>query len=141
MSNIGCLLSAWSWLLTLSRKYTQISSEPERKANTVFFGVYSIVMSILMAGLFVLCAWGIYALADALDSSGLGVLLMWVFIAILFLCALTILAEHIFGGFMGIIYQFRCNRKPIGYVAIVVFILATVGMILGVIYALGLVGG
>ncbi len=138
MSNIGCLLSAWSWLLTLSRRYTEISSEPERKANTVYFGVYSMVISVFMSGLLVLCSWGIYSIMNAMDSSELGELLLWVFIAILFLCALLLLAEHIFGGLMGIVYQFRCNRKSIGYIALAVFILATVGMIIGVICVTGL---
>ena len=142
MSNIGCLMGAFSWLMTNSVRYNRISADPERKQKTVFFGVYSIIMSIAMGALFVLCVWGTLACVDALDgnSLGLGELAVGAFIVVLVICAVILLAEYISGGLVGVIYQFRCNKRPIRWVALAVFVATAVGMIVGVILVLQATG-
>lgn len=140
MSNTGCLLSALSWMLYVSNKYSKIEREPGRKERTVFFGVYSILMSVLTAGLFVLCAWGIFAMVESINENGLAVFIWFLFIIGLAVGMLVLLIENIMGGLIAIIYQFRCNRRPIGYIAIVVYIIATAGMIVGTIYVSGILG-
>ncbi len=135
MSNIGCLMGAFSWLMTNRVKYNKICAEPERKEKTVFFGVYSIIMSIAMAALVILCVWGTIACVDALDGNDLGLseLAVGAFILMLAICAAILLAEYIFGGLIGVVYQFRCNKRPIRWIALAVFIATAAGMIAGII--------
>lgn len=131
MSSLGCVLNGLSWLLTLSTKYSRIKADPEYKARTSYFGVYAIIMSITMAGLFVLCLWGVFAMIDCMDEAGIGIIMMVIFIIMLIIVALYIALEYIFGGLMGVIYQFLCNRRPISWIALVVFIVTAVGMAVG----------
>ena len=140
MSSIGCLMSGINLLLNLSVKYRRICQEPERKATTSYFGIYSIVMSIFSGGLFLLSVWGIIALMNGMDSAGIGEILMWVFVVFLVIVALFLFAEYIFGGLLGVIYQFRCNRRPIAWIALAVFIITGAAMVLGLIYIFDLMG-
>lgn len=138
MSSLGCLLNGISWLLTLSSKYSRIKADPEYKARTTYFGVYAIAMSISMAGLFVLCLWGIIALVNNIENAGIGIIMMWIFIVMLIIVALYIVLEFIFGGLMGVIYQFLCNRRPITWIALVVFIATAMGMVVGSGFVIGM---
>lgn len=140
MSNIGCLMSGLSLLLKPGVKYKQIREEPERKATTSYFGIYSIVTAIVTGGLFVLCVWGVIALINNVDNAGIGTLLMWAFVALLVILILFLLAQYIFGGLLGVVYQFRCNSRPITWIALVVFVLTTAAMISGAIFVIRATG-
>ena len=140
MSNMGCLMSGISLLLKLGVKYNQINKDPERKANTAYFGIYSIVTAIFAGGLFVLCVWGVIALMNNIDNAGLSTILMWVFVALLVILTLFLFAQYILGGLMGVVYQFRCNRRPIAWIALAVFIVTTAAMIIGVIFVFNATG-
>lgn len=135
MSNIGCLMGAFSWLMTSRVNYNRISADPERKQKTVFFGVYSIIMSVAMATLFLLCVWATIVCVNALGGNDLGLsdLAVGAFILMLVICAVILLAEYICGGLIGVVYQFRCNKRPIRWAALAVFVATAVGMIVGVI--------
>lgn len=137
MSNMGCIYGTISWLISLNIKYKRICDDPEHKAKTVYFGVYSIVVSLFTAGLFILDLWGIGLLFAEKDSAGIGVLAMWAFIAMLAIVAIVLFAELILGGLLGVMYQFRCNSRPIRWIALAVFAIAAVGLITGSIYVLG----
>lgn len=134
MSNMGCILWGINLLMNLQIRYKNISDDRELKENTTYFGIYSIIISVLFGGLFLLSVWGIIALLDSMDSAGIGVLLMVVFIIMLGIVALFIVAEYIFGGLLGVIYQFRCNRRPIAWIALVVFVITSAAMIVGLIF-------
>lgn len=140
MSSRGFILSALSWLLTLSRRYDSISKDSERKARTVYFGVYSIITTLAVGGLFLLGIWGLTALIDASGAGDLSVILIWVLIAIVAIMELVLLAEYIFGGALGVFYQLRCNRRPIGWIALAIYLAATIGMIIGIIFIIGTLG-
>lgn len=140
MSNMGCILSGISLLLTLSMRYKRICENPEEKAKTVYFGVYAIVTSVVAGGLFLLSVWGVIALMGAMDSAGIGIILMWVFVAMLIIVTIFLFAEYIFGGLLGVIYQFRCNRQPITWVALGIFIGTTCAMLTGFILIINAVG-
>lgn len=140
MSNIGCLMSGLTWLMSLNHKYNKICADPERKANTSYFGVYSIFITIFVGGVFVLSMWGVMALMNAMDDAGLGQLLFWVFVVMLIIVMLYCAAQLFVGGLMGVVYQFRCNRRPISWIALAVFILGIAGTIAGVILVAGAVG-
>lgn len=126
--------------MSLQIKYKNICQDKELKQRTSYFGVYSIVISILFGGLFLLSVWGLIALFGAMDSAGIGVLLMVVFIIMLGIVALFIVAEYIFGGLLGVIYQFRCNRRPIAWIALAVFIVTSGAMIAGLLLIIDATG-
>lgn len=136
MSNMGCIYSTIGWLISLNIKYKRIQNDPERKASTVYFGVYSMVVSVFCAGLIILCAWGVLQLYAALDSSGLSAIVMWLFIAMLALVILVLAAELVLGGLFGVIYQFRCNAHPIRYVALAVYVLTISALAGGLVFVL-----
>lgn len=133
MSNMGCILSGISWLMTLSMRYRRICENPEEKAKTAYFGIYSIIISVAVGGLFLLSVWGVIALIGAMDTAGLSAILMWVFVAMLVIVVIFLFAEYLFGGLMGVVYQFRCNRQPITWIALAVFVVTSCAMIAGLI--------
>ncbi|MBD5132816.1 MAG: hypothetical protein HDT28_09585 [Clostridiales bacterium] len=141
MSNIGCLLGGFNWIsnvfFRLNRRYRKICDEPGRKETTMWFGVYSIIMSIFTTGMFVLCAWAIMAI---LDLGDLGIIVFIVFIIGFVVALVVLLVEYICSALMGIFYQFRCNRRPIGFIALAVFILTTAAMIIGILFVAGVLG-
>ena len=138
MGGIGCMASIFARFINLNVKYNRISQDAERKQKTVYFGVYSIVVSILVGALFVLLMWGLLACLNALDGGGLSVILLYVFIAIIAVTELVLFAQYVCGGLLGVIFQLRCNRKAIGWIALAVFVIATVGMAVGIVYLAGL---
>ena len=137
---MGCAMSWLSLLLKSSSKYKEISADPARKATTSYFGISAIIASILTSGFILLCVWGVIALIGGMDDAGLGSLLMWALVAILIICALFLLAEYIFGGLISVMYQFRCNRRPISWIALVVFVLTAGAMIAGLILIVNATG-
>ena len=140
MSNIGCLMSGLTWLMSLSHKYHQICADPERKAKTSYFGIYSILVTIFIGGVFLLSMWGITALMNSMEDAAIGQILLWVFVAMLIIVMLYSFAQYIFGGLMGVVYQFRCNRRPITWISLAVFVLTTAGMIVGIIFIASTIG-
>lgn len=132
MSNIGCLLGTFSWIMNLSVKYKRINSEPERKSKTVYFGVYSIITTVAVGALFILLMWGIFALSDS-TGGALSDMVVYALIVLMAICELVLFINLISGGLFGVIYQLRCNRRPIGWIALAVFIIALVGMVVGII--------
>lgn len=140
MSSIGCAMSWLSLLLKSSSKYKEISDDPTRKATTSYFGISAIIASIITSGFILLCVWGVIALMNGMDDAGIGSLLMWALVGIIIICALFLLAEYIFGGLINVVYQFRCNRRPISWIALVVFVATAGAMIAGLILIVNATG-
>lgn len=140
MSSIGCAMSWLTLLLKSSTKYKEISADPARKATTSYFGISAIIASIVTGGFILLCVWGVIALINGMDDAGIGALLIWVLVGIIIICAIFMLAEYIFGGLLGVMYQFRCNRRPISWIALVVFLLTAAAMIVGLIFIVNATG-
>ncbi|MCH5155338.1 MAG: hypothetical protein J1F69_01915 [Clostridiales bacterium] len=134
MSNMGCIMSGLTWLMSLSRKYNEICADPERKKTTGYFGIYSVCITIFLGGVLVLSLFGVIQLVNNMENASISQLLMWVFVAMLIIVMLYSFAQYVLGGLMGVVYQFRCNRRPIAFVALGVFILATAGMIVGMVF-------
>lgn len=132
-----------SWLTLLlksSTKYKEISADPAHKATTSYFGISAIIASILTAGFILLCVWGVIALINGMDDAGIGALLLWALVGIIIICAIFMFAEYIFGGLLGVMYQFRCNRRPISWIALIVFLLTAAAMIVGLIFIVDATG-
>ena len=111
------------YFTNISARYNRIANDPERKDKSVYFGVRSIISSIIGAIIVVLCAFGISALMDS-DS-----IVSIVFIVILALCMISALFECSLRGLITMIYQLRLNKLPIGWVSLAVFIVSVVAMI------------
>ncbi|MDE7106764.1 MAG: hypothetical protein K2O39_00390 [Clostridiales bacterium] len=133
-------MSWLSLLLKSGTKYKEISADPARKATTAYFGISAIIASIVTGGFILLCVWGAIALISGMNDAGIGALLLWALVAILIICALFLLAEYIFGGLISVVYQLRCNRRPISWIALVVFVLTTGAMIAGLILIVNATG-
>ena len=130
----GLLNSALSLFLRLNTKYNAICRDENAKAKTVYFGAYSIAMTVLVGGLFTLGMWGISLLLGALDEQSLGVFVIIPLIVILAVIEIVLFAQYIFGGLLGVVYQLKCNRRAIGFVALVLFILVCIGMAVAIFY-------
>lgn len=111
---------------TLSMWYNRIISDPEKREKSVYFGVQSIITSIVGAVMVILCAFGVSALLKS-DS---GIVAM-VFIVLLALLMVVGLFEFTLRGLVAMIYQLRVNKRPIGWVALAVWLatfIATVAL-------------
>ena len=116
---------------TLSMWYNRIISDPEKREKSVYFGVQSIITSIVGATMVILCAFGVSAL---LRSDG-GIVAI-VFIALLALLMVVGLFEFTLRGLVAMIYQLRVNKRPIGWVALAVWIatfIATIALSIAMI--------
>lgn len=123
----------------LHTEYDRIAQDEKKKSETAYFGIYSIVISIVCGGFFILGIWGLMMLIGALDQQNLGVILIVILIAIVAVAVLGIFAEYIFGGLMGVYYQFKCNRSTISWVALAIYIVVSVGMIVSIIFIINLI--
>lgn len=131
MSSIGCAMSWLSLLQKPRTKFNDICARPEEKANTTYFGISAIIASVISCGLILLCVWGITSLTTG--GTNINDMLRWTLVVLLAICALFLLAEYIFGGGMCAVYQIRCNRRPISWIALVVFVATAAAMIAGLI--------
>lgn len=116
---------------TLSMWYNRIISDPEKREKSVYFGVQSIITSIVGAVMVILCAFGVSALLKS-DS---GIVAM-VFIVLLALLMVVGLFEFTLRGLVAMIYQLRVNKRPIGWVALAVWLatfIATVALSIAMI--------
>lgn len=120
-------------MLTPQIKYKEISSDAELKATSSYLGISSIIASIASGGLFVLCVWGAKAVAG---SNSAGDTLTWVYVAMLVVCAVFLLAEYVFGGVMSAVYQIKCNRRPISWIALFVLVATTAAITVGTVFIL-----
>ena len=137
MSNMGCIYGTISWLISLNLRYKSVEENPEQKETTIYFGVYSIIMSVLCSGFIILCAWGAGKLYVEMPGLGISEIIAWLFIIMLAVCVIVFVAELILGGLYGVIYQFRCNSHPVRYAAAAVFGVSVAAMIVGLVFSLG----
>ena len=100
----------------LSIRYSNIIADPERRENSKYFGIISIINSILGAVIVALCAFGISALMEN-DS-----IVSIVFIVLLALMIVVALFEFTLRGIIATVYQRKVNKHPIGIAAIVIWI-------------------
>ncbi|MCM1305930.1 MAG: hypothetical protein NC037_06180 [Bacteroides sp.] len=107
----------------LKIRYQRICENPEKREKSVYFGVLSILFSIIGAVIVALCAFGISSLMDN-DN-----LLSIVFIVILALCILISIVECTIRSLISTVYQLKVNKLPIGWAALAVFIVTFIAMV------------
>lgn len=132
MSSIGCALSWLSLLQKPRTKFQDICAHPEEKAKTAYFGISAIIASVISCGLILLCVWGMTSFAAG--DTNINDTLRWVLIVLITICTLCLFAEYIFGGMMCAVYQIRCNRRSISFLALAVLVLTAGAMIVGIIF-------
>lgn len=125
MKFIHDVLMFW---LDLSVHKDHITSDPERRRNSNYFGIRSIISSLLGFIVAALCGWGFFALSGTGD--GLGVILVIILMVILALMAILSFLQGIVQGFVCFIYQLRINKKPIGWVALAIWLVLLLTVII-----------
>ena len=108
----------------LSVWYNRIVNDPDKREKSVYFGVRSIISSLVGAIIIILCAFGISALIN--NENALTV----VFMVLLAVAMISVLFECTLRGLVTMIYQLRVNKRPIGWIALAVFIVSFVAMVL-----------
>lgn len=127
MKHLGNILFFW---VDAYFKYASIRDSDRRETSTVM-GVHSIaqVLSGLIVSLLAVC--GLLASINALDGDGFIV----IFAAFgVFICAVAAVAAILGGllrGLMYWIFQLKLNKRPIGKVAMVLWILSLIAAIAG----------
>ena len=108
----------------LSLWYNRIANDPEKREKSTYFGVRSIISSLVGAIIIILCAFGISALMNNEN------VLTIVFIVLLAVAMISVLFECTLRGLVTMIYQLRLNKRPIGWIALAVFLVSFVVMVL-----------
>jgi len=104
-------------------RYDRIAQDADRKEKSSFFGVQSILCSLFGMAAVILCAFGIRACMQQ-DSA-----LLILFIALLVIVMLVALVQCTSRALVATIYQMKLNKKPIGWVSLVLWIIALVAMV------------
>lgn len=124
------IFNALLFWINLSTKYDTIKKDPEKKKKSIYFAVRTILTSLFSAIVVVLSIWGIIACFNNLSSESLSSMMlsifMWIFIVILILVALTGFINGFIASALCVSYQLRLNKKPIGWVALAILIIAFV---------------
>lgn len=130
------LFKMFTFWVNLKVRYETIAKDPERKEKSVYFGVRSIISSIFSAIVIALSIWGIFACFNALNTDSFNMILAWIFIVLLAVIALTALFNGFVAALISTMYQLRLNKKPIGWVALAILIVAFVGAIIAALLLL-----
>ncbi len=113
----------WNFIMyftNMSVRYDRIVSDPNRREKSVWFGVQSLVASLFGAAVIILCAFGISALMKE-DN-----IVTLVFIILLVVIMLVAILECRVRGLISMMYQLRVNKKPVGWIALAIWIVALV---------------
>lgn len=108
------------YFVKLRSKYERIESDRQKREVSVYFGVMSLINSVIWAMLVVLGAVGLGFSIEFLGSSFIIGIVMVIFCGALAVVSLVYLA---FGSSMCFVYQLKLNKHPIGYIAIGVWVL------------------
>ena len=141
---LGRLIFFW---MGVRYKYDRINEDPQWKESSVRMGVESILRSIFGAVftlLFVFCSLWLFTGGVLKSMSGAEALAAVIIYPLIFVvaigCALGALMFYLRLSVAGILYaryQLKLNKKPIGYVALVLSILLSIGTIAAGVLLLG----
>lgn len=98
-------------------KAREIRKDEEKRAKSVYFAVTSIAYSLVM----VACAVGGSFLFGVMDDT-----LLFLFVVVIAATLMISAVVSLFGALLRVIVQFTINRKPMSWIALIVF-LAAVG--------------
>ena len=116
----------WFWI-KVRAKYEGLNSNPEKKEKSISLGVNSLIMSIVGAAFTVgLAVLAYYCLLGMQTLAFIFALMFGVALAI---AAILCYVELVLASIVYARYQIKLNKKAIGYVALAVSLLLSVGTI------------
>ena len=122
--------------MDVSRNYDKIKDSDKRDTSTRL-GALSIICTIVGAILTALFAWGFLASVQAFSGDSLlSVILAVLGVVICFAGIIASVFDGILKGLMYWIYQMKLNKRAIGKVALVLWILFSIGSIVGTVLLL-----
>lgn len=111
----------WSILLN-TRRYEKLKNGAEQRLTSVTLGIWAIVSTIVGTAFAVLSIWLLAFLIDlsgSLDS--LETLLTIVGIFLLIVLLVTLIIQFIVNGLVCAILQIKLNKKPIGWISLMIW--------------------
>ncbi len=133
MKGSGGFFAFW---VSASNTFNKLRNDDELRPKTVRMGVNSIVMTVVACVFTFLGGWGALTCFN-LISSGDSFLLPLLGLILSLAAAIGGLARGFICSLMYWIYQLRLNKKPIGYVALALWILGIVGVVVAIILITG----
>ena len=128
------LLNFWT---KKSYKFHALKDDETKRPISVSLGVQSIIQSIISL---VAVALGAFLLTTCVNGMKTDALMLIIFVFIGLAASVAVMIFSFIQGFLGAmlcwIYQLRLNKKAVGFIAIVVWILCLVGAILAALFIL-----
>lgn len=109
--------------------YRSLKKDEEKRDKSVKLGVRSIIFTVVGFVFTALCLWGFIACYKNIGSSGLGAIVFIVLDVALAVAAITAFAEGMISGLVNCIYQLRLNKKAVGIVSLVVWLVCLAGAV------------
>ncbi len=123
LKGIGNFFTFW---VKIERKYKKIRDNEDKRAISISLGVRSIIQSLICGAITILALWGlsfcVANFASGFKEWGLPVLTI-IGLAVTALAALSSFVQGVIGGLLYMIYQLKLNKRAVGYVALVIWIL------------------
>lgn len=116
----------WSNIHT---KYDRIKSNEEKSKTSTKLGITAIILSFIFSAIVVTSAYGTFACFNFMNNSSfvLGILGF----IVCFVLLLGSLIQGLGGALFYSIYQMKLNKKPIGVISLVVWIICLILAIVG----------
>ena len=133
--NLGrSLFKIFDFWTKIQFNYDIIKKDEEKRKKSVRFGVTSIILCIIGCALTVGSAIGFYCCLIKLFDE----YFLFKFVGMMFCFSLTIIAfvRLVLGSLFYAIYQVRLNKRAVGWIAFIVFILCVALSVVGVIMVL-----
>lgn len=129
MGLLKLILSFFTFWINIRAKYDRIKNNEERREKSVRMGVRSIIQTVLCSVIAVLAFYGAVVCLKYTASVNLGMILSLIAGIFCILATLVSLIQGVLGGMLYMIYQLRLNRRPIGWVALAIWLLLVIAII------------
>ncbi len=126
------LKTIWNFFtfwIKIEGKYKKIRDDETKKATSVSLGVRSIIQSVICGALTILALWGLSYCVANFTSGGSFIILTIIGIIATAFIALSLFVQGLIGGLLYMIYQLKLNRKAVGFVALIIWILVIVAVV------------
>ncbi len=122
----------WSHIQT---QYSKIKADEEKAKSSSKLGTTAIILSVISAIIVVGAAFGTLKLFDYMNNSSFIIGLIGLLVCIAAL--LIAFVQGVLGSLFYSIYQMKLNKKPIGWISLVVWFACVILAVVGVLLVLG----
>lgn len=132
---LGNIIHFWE---KADRKYNKLKADEEKRETSASLGMRGIIQAILSAAVVVLFVFGgVFCFSKTeFELAGLLYIIGGV---ISLLCGLAVLVQGFFGALFYVIYQMKLNKRAIGWISLVIWILCLAGAIAGSVVLIGMI--